>query len=255
MIGLIKNEWIKVIVNRKLYGITAVIFGIHMLPTIMTLFLNMKTLNGQVYPLTMFGVITSFAVPLFLIVLVAETVTEEHLSGNLAVTLLQPVTRIEVISAKVLFVIMVTLVLQIISLGLGYIIGTVIFGWDGGFMLRGSAYTMSQGIWITSAAYISASLPLLAFSMFVMFMAVIIQGSAAVVGVSAGFFILSNILNLLEDALRPYLITSYFNTVPTILSYMVNPGVVTFPLVFLGGISLVFYLLVTIIMCRKDMVY
>ena len=50
--GLIKNEMLKFIHNKKLYVFLLVLFIIHMLPVLMTVLVNMKTLNGQVYPLT-----------------------------------------------------------------------------------------------------------------------------------------------------------------------------------------------------------
>lgn len=254
MIGLFKNEWIKLFNNKKLYGFLLVMFVTHMLPVIFTLFLNMKTLNGQVFPLNMFAVITTFVMPIFLIVVVAEIVTEELLSGNLALSLVHPVTRGQVIAAKVIFVFTLILLLQVISLVFAYTIGTVIFGWGSDFMLRGSTYPMLLGVYITIAAYLSAVIPLWVFSLLIIFIAVIIQGGAAVVGIAAGLFMLFNILNLLADEIRLVLINTYFNTVPLVLAYLDNPSELLFPALFMGCFAVIFYLLTVVVVLRKDMV-
>lgn len=253
MWGLIKNEWLKFRHNKKFYGFLLVIFVVYMLPVLMTLVVKMNTYNGQVYPLSMFGVIVAFVIPIFLIILVAEIITDEYLSGNLALSLVHPVSRLQVLTAKAIFLLLVILGLLLYSLVISYGIGTIIFGWGKDFMMRGATFTMAEGVFITVSSYLSAALPLFAFSLFVTFIAFIFQGSAAVVGISAGVFMLLIILDLLFDQLRPVIITSYFNTVPIIFNYLANPLSIIFSLMFVSVFGFIFYTLALTYFLRKDM--
>ncbi|HHX75174.1 MAG TPA: ABC transporter permease subunit [Firmicutes bacterium] len=255
MSGLLKNEWLKLVNNKKLPFFLLVVATIQLLPVVMTLFLNMRTLNGQVYPLTMFGLLVSFALPLFLLILVAEIVTEEHTAGLLALSLLHPVTRFKVITAKVIFLLTVILGLLLFAMLLGYAVGTLLFGWGGEFMLRGVAFTTGQGIAITFLSYLAAALPQLAFSQLVMFLAVLINSSAAVTGIAAGIFMSASMLMLLADEIRPFLLTSYFNTVPVLTDYAAGiTGLCDF-FAFPALCALAFFLLTVLVFGRKDMLY
>jgi len=253
--GLIKNEWLKLLQNKKFYALLLFLLLLYLLPVLMTVLVRINTYNGQVYPLTVFGVAASFALPLFLIVFVAEIITDEYLSGTLSLTLLHPVTRRQVLTAKVIFIYSVILLLLVFCLGLGYLIGTVIFGWGTDFMARGLTYSVSEGIFITVTAYLSASLPLLAFSLLVLFLALLLQSGAAVVGMSAGLLFLLTILQLLAEELSPVLINTYFNTLPIVLDYLNNPGGLTFRLLFVFCFALLFYCLALFVFTRRDMVY
>ncbi|NLZ38156.1 MAG: ABC transporter permease subunit [Firmicutes bacterium] len=253
MIGLIKNEWLKLLNNKKFYWFLLLLLIIYLFPVLMTLVVRMNTLNGQVYPLTVFGVITSFVMPLFLIVLIAEIVTEDYLSGNLSHTIIQPVTRWQIITAKVLFVFLLLITLMLFCLLLGYGIGCFIFGWGTDFMLRGASYTSLTGVKLTIISYLSASLPLLAFGLFVTFIAVIVQSGAAAVGISAGILFFSIMLELLTE-IGPFLINNYFNTLPFILGAFVNPMTLISSIVFISCFGLLFYFLTLVIFIRKDMV-
>ena len=251
MIGLIKNEWLKLFNNKKFYWFLLLLLIIYLFPVFMTFVVRMSTFNGQVYPLTLFGVITSLVMPLFLIVLVAEIVTEDYLSGNLSLTIIQPVTRVQVLTAKVFFLFQVILFLLLLCLLLGYGVGTFIYGWGSEFMLRGKTYSQLTGIQLTVMSYVSASLPLLAFSLLNMFIAIIVPSAAAVVGISAGIFFFSTIISLLVD-IGPILINSYFNTLPFILDYYSGQSLA--PGLFVISFGLIFYLLTLFIFIRKDMV-
>lgn len=255
MIGLLKNEWLKLLHNRKFYGFLLLLLLINLLPVLMTVLVRINTYNGQVYPLTMFGVVSTFALPLFLIILVAEIVTEEYLSGTLSLTLLHPTTRKQVLTAKVIFIYLVILMLLVVSMSMGYFIGTVIFGWGSEFMARGITYSISQGVFITVTSYLSASLPLLAFSLLVLLLALLMHSGAAAVGISAGLLFLLTMLQLLADELSPLLINTYFNTLPFVLDFLSNSEGLLLRLLFVGSFAMTFYLLSLFVFNRRDMVY
>ncbi|MCR3923430.1 MAG: hypothetical protein NUK65_13100, partial [Firmicutes bacterium] len=97
--------------------------------------------------------------------------------------------------------------------------------------------------------------PLLAFSLLIMFIAFIIHGGAAVVGISASLFFFLTIIELLEGRLAPVLINSYFNTLPIILDHLTNPVGFVARVLFVVIFGFSFYLLSLYIFTRKDMVY
>ena len=255
MSGLLKNEWLKLANNKKLYFFLLAVAAFQFLPVFMTLFLKMRTLNGQVYPLTMFGVLVSFVLPLLLLILVAETVAEEHTAGLLALSLLHPVTRGKVIAAKAVFFFTVILVFLLFAMLFGYAVGTLLFGWGGGFMLRGTAFPTGKGVAITFLSYVTAALPQFAFCQLVMFLAVVINSSAAVAGIAAGIFIFSSMLMLLSDEIKPFLLTSYFNTVPAVADFAIGKTGVFAQFSFPALYALVFFLLTVLVFSKKDMLF
>lgn len=254
MIGLIKNEMLKLLYNKKLYGFILVILAVNLLPVLISLSVRMNTTNGQVFPLSTYGVIVAFILPIFLIILIAEMFTDELTSGTLSLSLVHPVTRFQVLTAKVVHLFLFILFVLLFCLLFGYGFGTAIFGWGSEFMQRGMVYSTTQGIQITIATYLSSILPLFSFSLFVMFIAFILQGSAAVVGVSTGVYFLSILSEMLIDF--PILpVTAYFNTLSYVLAAISAPNSALLHILLNVGFGLLFYLLTLWIFHRKDMVH
>ncbi|HHX73704.1 MAG TPA: hypothetical protein GX699_02220, partial [Firmicutes bacterium] len=153
------------------------------------------------------------------------------------------------------FLFTVILVLLLIAMLFGYAVGTLLFGWGDEFMLRGIAFTAEEGVLITFLSYVTAALPQFAFCQLVMFLAVLINSSAAVAGIAAGIFIFSSMMMLLSDEVKPFLLTAYFNTVPAVADFAVGKtglsGQIFFPALF----ALVFFLLTVLLFSKKEMLF
>ncbi|MDW7684191.1 MAG: ABC transporter permease [Bacillota bacterium] len=250
--GLIKNELIKFTGRKKALWFAALLVVIYLFPVVMSVFVRMRTFDGQIYPYTMSGFITAWVVPLFLIVVTAEMVTDEYLSGGISVSLVHPVSRVQLVTAKITAILIVTVLFLIFAMLLGYAMGTLFFGWGTEFMIRGLEYSVWQGISLTVISFLAPAVPLLSFSMYVFFIALLLSGSAAVVGLAAGTFFAFSLAELVFRELRPYLITAYFSSLPAALISSEKTAGLQFAILFIVVHGAVFYFLSLTNFTRKD---
>jgi ABC-2 type transport system permease protein len=210
MIRLVKNEIIKVVYHKKLLFLVILIFLIVLAPVLFTYILRFKVHDGQTYPLFFLGIITSLVVPIFISIITADMFTEEYVSGTLSTTLIHPVSRLKLLTAKVVTLYMVILFALIYTMLISYGLGSLSFGWGEAFLDRGIAYSSTEGIIITLGSYLIASLPLLSFALFAVLLAHLFSSAGAVVGISISLMILFSIMGLLVSEIQPYLLTTYF---------------------------------------------
>jgi len=187
------------------------------LPLLFVLISSMKIHDGQTYPLFFAGIITSFLLPVFITILVSEMITDEYIKGNFAVTLIHPVSRTMLLTAKAAALFLVINIILAASLVSGYGIGTLLFGWGEEFLYQGVAYTTREGIIMTLGHYFYASLPLFSFSFPVTLLALIFLNSGLVVGATLGATFAAILTGLLVKEIQPYLITIYFTELPRLL--------------------------------------
>ena len=76
------------------------LLAVYFVPVLMTVFVRLRTFEGQVYPYTMSGLITGWVLPIYLIVLIAESVTDDYVAGTMSLSLIHPVSRIQLITAS-----------------------------------------------------------------------------------------------------------------------------------------------------------
>lgn len=253
MRGLIKNELIKIVSQKKTLWFIILLLGLYLFPVVMTFWARLRALDGQVYAYTMSGLIAGWILPVYLIVVIADMVTEERASGTIALPLIHPVTRTEFVTAKLLALLILMVCLLLLSLVVGYAAGVLFFGWENGFMIRGgTVHTTWEGIRITVVSFLAPVLPLLSFACFVVFLAFMFSGSAAVVGVAVSYFLLQSLAELVLPAMKPYLITSYFISLSELINF--NPSyrrlIVTLLFIILHG--LLFYIGTVVLFRKRD---
>lgn len=222
MIRLVKNEIIKVIRQRKLLFLLILIFLIVLAPVFFTYISRFKVHDGQTYPLFFLGMITSLVVPIFISIITADMVTEEYVAGTLSTTLIHPVSRLKLLTAKVITLYMVILFALTYTLLLSYGVGSLSFGWGEAFLDRGIVYSSTEGVIITLGSYLIASLPLLSFALFVVLLAHLFLSASAVVGISISLMILFSIVGLLVSEIQPYLLTTYFTHLSELILFSSN---------------------------------
>jgi ABC-2 type transport system permease protein len=211
LINLIKNELVKMAFQRKFLFFLCLIAALILAPVLFTFISRFKIHDGQTYPLFFLGTMTSLVLPIFISIITADSFTEEYVSGSLSTILIHPVTRFQVLTAKVISLYMATVFVLLYTMFLAYAAGTLFFGWGEAFLDRGITYTAAEGAAITAGSYLLASLPLLAFTLVVMLLALVLHSTSAVVGLSIGIVIVFSLAGLIVTELQPYLITSYFN--------------------------------------------
>jgi ABC-2 type transport system permease protein len=222
VIRLVKNEVIKVLHQRKLLFLFILIFLMVLAPILFTYISRFKVHDGQTYPLFFLGMITSLVVPIFISIITADMVTEEYVSGTLSTTLIHPVSRLKLLTAKVITLYLVILLALTYTMLLSYGLGSLSFGWGEAFLDRGIIYSSREGIIITLGSYLISSLPLLSFALFVVLLAHLFLSASAVVGISISLMILFSIVGLLVSEIQPYLLTTYFTHLGEMILFSPN---------------------------------
>jgi len=262
LLNLIKNELIKLTANKKLYVGLFIILGVNLLPL-----LEMATgsigdipIAGQTFPLYMLSTYLNVVMPIFISVLIADMITDEYVNGTLTLSLIHPVSRGKLLAAKVLALATMLALLLLYSLLLGYVFGSVIFGWGEQFIYQDvvseTNYTFSAaaGFVVTLGAYAISMAPLLAFGMVILLLAFHFNSGGALVGTSIGLVIALSFLGEIAQGLRPVLINHYF----ALFKYAFldqDTAQVIVAILVLGFYSIVPLILSLRTLNKKDIVY
>jgi ABC-2 type transport system permease protein len=215
--ALTKNELIKTFAQKKLRNMLILQFLFGIAPLIIGF-----GSDGQSYPLFLHGLTVSWIIPIFITVLVTDMFTEEYTNGTLTLPLVHPVTRGELLAAKVLSLLILIFIILTATMVIGYVAGTVMRGWGSQFLYRGVARSSAKGIYLTILTYLCSVIPLFVFGLLVMLLAFLINNSGAVVGVSLGLILLFAFLGFLDSNINPYLVTYYFSSFPQSLLFAKN---------------------------------
>lgn len=255
MLNLLKNEIIKVIYQKKILFLLIIILFIIFAPVLFTYISRFKVHDGQTYPLFFLGIITSLILPIFIAIITADMFTEDYVAGTLSTTLIHPVSRIKLLSAKAITLYIIILFTLAFTVLLSYALGTLFFGWGEAFLDRGIAYTWGEGVIITLGSYLISSLPLLAFALFVIFLAHLFHSVGAVVGISISLLILFSVTGVLVSEIQPYLLTTYFTQLGELILFSRNKGDIwaASTVIFLYGA--VSYTLSALIFRRRNLQY
>ncbi len=178
-------------------------------------------------------------IPLFIIIMMSGMLTEEYVGGTLKLSLLHPVTRSRLLTAKICALAVPILIFLVFTLLAGYGLGTAFFGWGDRFIYQDLVYTTREGIIFTVSSYLISFLPTLAFSALVMLISLQFTSGGAAVGALIGLVITMSIAGQLFKVIQPFLIIyrlTFFQTLlmggelnQTILSlYLFNKKDITF---------------------------
>ncbi|WP_162848606.1 ABC transporter permease [Paenibacillus nanensis] len=185
MFRLIQCELFKVFRQKKLYVcmliLTAVeisaVFQIHREAAGFTGFEP----NGQSFPLIVLRN-SIFFIPIMIGILAADTIAEEYRSGNLKRALLCPVSRIDLLHAKIVSLLTVVTILLIFLVLSSYIVGTLAFGWGERTVVGEIFYPSGGGARIAAQIVLLSVLPNLTFGMIVIFIALLTTNSGGSIG-------------------------------------------------------------------------
>jgi ABC-2 type transport system permease protein len=210
--------------------------------------------NGQTYPLNFLGLVTSWIMPIFMIILCADMVTEEYLNGTLALSLAHPVSRTSLMTAKAISLLVIMTFLLLSTLLIAYVIGTLFFGWGNSFMIQGTTFSTFNGILLNIGLYGISALPLIAFGMVVMFISLQFNSGSVVTGVSIGLMLILTLGAEMVPRLQPFIITTYFNTFSySLLFFRDLPNILMgVNMIVLYGIG--FYLASILVFKKRDLV-
>ena len=233
MIKIIYNEVYRLLARKKIYIFMAIILIVSLFSLASALITNgifkptnpnadtamqsqilssLGRFNGQSFPLTLFGGVMSTILPIFVVILIANMVTDEYTDGSLKLPLLRQVSRNELLIGKLVSLTVVMILMMLFLILLGYGLGTAFFGWGDRFLIKGRAISSSQGFIFTLLIYGSSLISLVSFGMVILLFAVLLDNSGSVVAIGMGILFSSLFLGQVLPETSPYLISSYFNT-------------------------------------------
>jgi ABC-2 type transport system permease protein len=211
MLTLINNEIFKVFALKKIYGFMVVITMFSLLPVLEFAMGAVDfPLNGQNLPLYMLSSFADLIIPIFIIVTLGDLITDEYVGGTIKLSLLHPVSRTKLLTAKLFALIVPVIVLQLFGMIISYTIGTVLFGFGDQLLFNDNVLSTGMGIAATLGSYLVVILPLLAFACMVMFICLRFSSSGLAVATSIGLLVLFSLAGQIVVELQPYLVITYF---------------------------------------------
>ncbi len=169
--------------------------------------------TGLAIPLVglFFGAIWLF--PLITALVAGDIVATEDNHGTLKTILTRSVDRWQVFVAKTLAALTYAFVALVLFVGVGLVVGGVIWGFDPLVSLSGTRIPVGRGLLLLVGTTLAYFIPIIALTAIAVLLSTVTHNSAAAV---VGTLMLSLILQLLGaisalDFLQPYLLSTQFN--------------------------------------------
>ncbi|MBZ9606663.1 ABC transporter permease [Clostridium estertheticum] len=189
MLKVFKNEIIKMVSGKKFYLLCALlIFSIILMGAA-----KGPRINANNFVIaTLDGMVMKPIVPMFMVLVIAEVLTEDYSLGTMKFSLMTTIKKSDFIIGKLLFIALYALIFMAISFIFSYIIGSITLGLGGKEdILKNLVYNIK--------CYGVVILPLLSFSAMISLFALIINNSGAMIGLGIGIVVLSMMFITLQE--------------------------------------------------------
>lgn len=249
------NELQKIFARRTVYVFMGVILIFSLFNLAGSLIANSYLAGksfGQIFPLILFDGVGSFVMPMLVILLVVNMITDEYADGTIKLPLLRKVSRNQLLLGKMCALGIVLLVFLVFLLLLGYGLGIIFFGWGEQFLMKGKSYTSLHGIILTLTTYGVSLLSYISFGMVILLFAVLISNAASVVSIGTALLVTSLIAEYIIPNISPYLVSNYFN-VYRLLASEAGTGRIALGLLVILIYSFVFYIFSFRVFNKKDL--
>ena len=251
---LIKNEFYKMLKMKKLYIFMMIITVMTIIPVLASKFGGAEiVMKVNTFPLENLSLSAEMIIPIFIVILAAEMMTNEYNNGTFKLSLINSAKRSEVLISKLLVMITFIFGILMFTLMISYISGSIFFDWGVPFEINGHVLSEVNGILYTFGMYLLSIIPLTAFSVLVFYISLNLNSPGSVVGINIGLIFLLSLIRQLSASISPIIISNYFNT-----GLILNSANILNEIIFLITISLIyltiFYSLSWVNLKNKDIV-
>jgi|AntRauTorckE6833_2_1112554.scaffolds.fasta_scaffold00117_18 ABC-type transport system involved in multi-copper enzyme maturation permease subunit len=251
---LIKNEYYKLLKMKKIYFFMLIIAVMTIIPVLASKFGGADiVMKLNTFPLENLSWSAEMIIPIFIVILGAEMITNEYNNGTFKLSLINSATRSEVLISKIIVMISFIFMILIFTLMFSYISGSIFMDWGVPFEINGYVLSEVNGILYTIGMYLLSIIPLTAFSILVMFISFNLSSAGSVVGINIGIIFFLSLTRQLSPKLSPFIISDYFNT-----GLILNSANIFNKIIYLLVISLIyiiiFYSISWINLKNKDIV-
>jgi len=229
LFSLLKNEIYKLLKKKKIYIFMVIITVMTLIPIIISKFDNGSLVfKVNTLPLENLAWSTEMIIPIFISILVADMITNEYREGTMKLSLVNGVSRTNLLFSKILTLILVITGLVLFTMAVSYVSGSFFLEWGVPFRFNDLLLSESTGILYTLGLYLLSVIPLTAFSLIITFLGLKLESGGSLVGVTIGIVFIMNTMRQLSSLVRPFIISDYFNT-----GYLLNPSGIQNDLVIL----------------------
>jgi ABC-2 type transport system permease protein len=169
--------------------------------------------TGLAIPLVCMSFGAIWLLPLITSLVAGDIVSNEDHNGTLKTILTRSVERWHVFAGKLLAALTYTLVILVLYVGIGLVVGGLMWGFDPLTTLSGTQIGVGRALLLTGAGVLAYFVPMIAMASIAVLLSTTTRNSAAAV---VGTLMVSIILQVLGaisalDWLHPYLLSTQFN--------------------------------------------
>lgn len=202
MLKVLKNELIKMVNGKKLWIFIGVNFVSIMLMAYMAFKESYKHIGTQNFlEACLWGIVMRPIIPIFIILAVAEIVTEDYSKGTMKFSFITTIKKREIILGKLLFLAFYEIIMLLISFVQCYIV---------------QIFTLGIGnneVFIYNVkCYLVIILPLLAFSMALSFISILIDNSTIVIAINISLYFVVDMINFCVKGTVGFIFLGGLNT-------------------------------------------
>jgi ABC-2 type transport system permease protein len=169
--------------------------------------------SGLAIPLVCLSFGSIWLMPLITALVAGDIVATEDHHGTLKTILTRSVERWHVIAAKTLAALTYALLALLAFVGIGLIVGGLIWGFDPVTSLSGTRVAVGRALVLMAAGTLTYFLPIIAMAGIALMLSTVTRNSAAAVTGTLMFSIILQLLGIISvlDFLHPYLLSTQFN--------------------------------------------
>lgn len=175
-------------------------------------FLSAVLANGALFPAAALAIVLPIFLPVAVAVIAGDSVAGEASNGTLRYLLVRPVARTRLLVAKLVSVIAFVLIAVVVVAGVGYLVGTQLFGSSALQSTSGTTLSPVQATLRTAVAVGYVGFSMLGVAAVAMFLSTLTDSSLGAALGALALLVTSQVLVLLDAAssVRPYLPTRYW---------------------------------------------
>lgn len=202
MLKVLKNELIKMINGKKLWIFIGVNFVSIMLIAYMAIKEPYAHISSQNFlEVCLWGIVMRPIIPIFIILAVAEIITEDYSKGTMKFSFITTIEKREIILGKFLFLAFYEMIMLLISFAQCYIVQIFALGIG------------NNKIFIYNIkCYSAIILPLLAFSMIISLISIIIDNSTVVITINIALYFIVDMINFCVKGIISFIFLGGLNT-------------------------------------------
>jgi ABC-2 type transport system permease protein len=169
--------------------------------------------TGLAIPLVSMSFGAIWLLPLITALVAGDIVSNEDHNGTLKTILTRSVERWHVFTGKLLASLTYTLVILVIYVGIGLVVGGLVWGFDPLTTLSGTRIGVGHALALTGAGVLAYFIPMIAMASIAVLLSTTTHNSAAAVVGTLMISILLQVLGAISalDWLHPYLLSEQFN--------------------------------------------